>query len=70
MKRIALTTVLLSLVVLTVLGQEDYLFCDYHNAKAFYDRVEYPNGKCYKVYTHPVWENGKRYVHRLTVQCR
>lgn len=70
MRSIALTIFVLSLIVLSVLGQEDYLFCDYHNAKAFYDRTEYPNGKCYKVYSHPVWENGERKVHRLMMQCR
>lgn len=56
-------------LVLSVFGQDDYLWCDYHNYKAFYDRKEYPNNRCYKVYTHYYWKDTVRYVHKLTTPC-
>jgi hypothetical protein len=42
------------------------IFCDLHNAKAFYDRTEKRNGKCFRIYSHPVWKDGERYTHTLT----
>ena len=69
MKSLYQTTFALLLLLWIFPFQEDFLYCDYHNMKAFYDREEYPNGKCYKVYTHPIWKDGKRYVHKLSTPC-
>jgi hypothetical protein len=48
---------------------QDEIYCDWHDAKAYYDKTVYRNGKCFKLYYHSVWKDGERYRHTLTVLC-
>lgn len=72
MKTLAIVILNLLLVGSAVPRQQQNpstVFCDYHNANFYKSGTEYPNGKCYDVYTHPVWSNGQRSIHRMSMRC-
>lgn len=66
---IFIITLLLSVAVVPQQQNPASVWCDYHNAYFFKSGVEYPNGVCYDKYEHPVWQNGKRYVHKMSMRC-
>ena len=60
------TRALLILALAAAAQQNPYsLWCDYHSVYFFKVGQEYPSGRCYDVYSHPLGNT----THRATVPC-